>query len=167
MPLPSTNSDGVQTTAPSSFLPTQLEGLGSQLHDLQRNTLWRYAANPWKNTTSTKEDSYIHKSCQKYHCMMHCQRWNVMYFVHRIILLKTCVIVKSSFLTNTCQIVGPNNLHSEPLHITSGFVFPLWRSSGNDEECEAWEKKVWGLVATVSYHSPPFIKMCTAGFKEI
>ena len=77
MPLPPTNSDGVQTTAPSSFLPTQLEGLGSQLHDLQRNTLWRYAANPWKNTTSTKEDSYIHKSCQKYHCMMHCQRWNM------------------------------------------------------------------------------------------
>ena len=37
-------SDGVQTTAPPS-LPTQLEGLGSQLHDLQRwCTLYHTAA---------------------------------------------------------------------------------------------------------------------------
>ena len=37
-------SDGVQTTAPPS-LPTQLEGLGSQLHDLHRwCTLYHSAA---------------------------------------------------------------------------------------------------------------------------
>ena len=54
-------SDGVQTTAPPS-LPTQLEGLGSQLHDLHRwCTLYHSAATlhaAWKKRTRLRRLQY-------------------------------------------------------------------------------------------------------------